>query len=72
MRIETAKLTLLPLRLQMYKSEGGKVLLLELTESVKRFGVFNPLLVRKAGESYEVIDGKKRYMKLKPPTMKFC
>ena len=35
--------------------------LLELAESIKQFGVIQPLIVQKKGESYEIIAGERRW-----------
>ena len=35
--------------------------LLELAESVKQFGIIQPLIVQKKGETYEIIAGERRW-----------
>ena len=35
--------------------------LLELADSIKRFGVLQPLLVQKKGDYYEIISGERRW-----------
>ena len=32
----------------------------ELSESIKKYGILNPILVKKNGENYEIISGERR------------
>ena len=33
----------------------------ELSKSIEKFGIIQPLILRKNGEKYEIIDGERRY-----------
>ena len=44
--------------------------LLELSESIKQFGVLQPLLVQKKGDYYEIIAGERRWRAAKMAGMK--
>ena len=44
--------------------------LLELADSIKQFGVLQPLLVRKKGDYYEIIAGERRWRAAKLVGMK--
>lgn len=43
------------------RKQFGEDALLELAESIKQFGVLQPLLVQKKGEYYEIIAGERRW-----------
>jgi ParB family chromosome partitioning protein len=42
------------------RKELGEIEIMELSESIKEFGVLQPILVKRAGEGYELIAGERR------------
>lgn len=59
--VQMIKMTMVEPNREQPRKQFGEDALLELAESIKQFGVLQPLLVQKKGEFYEIIAGERRW-----------
>ena len=59
--IQMIKMTMIEPNREQPRKQFGEDALLELAESIKQFGILQPLLVQKKGDYYEIIAGERRW-----------
>lgn len=59
--VQMIKMSMIEPNREQPRKQFGEDALLELAESIKQFGILQPLLVQKKGDYYEIIAGERRW-----------
>ena len=65
--VETLKITEVEPNREQPRKNFNEDALLELSDSIKQYGVIQPLIVQKKGDHYEIIAGERRWRAAKSP-----